>query len=249
MTTRVTQGILAALFTLCAAAVMGGEPADKATTEKLKKALAVPAMGLTVDSVSTSEIPGMYEVQFANGPLVYATASGDYFIVGDLYSVGPEGMVNLGEQRRDGERLALIGAVDPKDMIIFSPKGETRAHITVFTDVTCFYCQKLHKEVPELNKRGVEVRYLAYPRAGVGSDGYRHLASAWCADNPQETLTRLKNRESVPDNVCADNPVADQYRLGQEVGVRGTPAMVTAEGRMIPGYQSADDLMVTLGLN
>ena len=249
MINRAMQYTLAAFFSLCAAAASWGEPADKATTEKLQKALAVPAMGLTVESVSTSEIPGMYEVQFANGPLVYSTASGDYFIVGDLYSVGPEGMVNLGEQRRDGERLALIESLDPKDMIIFSPEGKTRAHITVFTDVTCFYCQKLHKEVPELNRRGVEVRYLAYPRAGVGSDGYRQLASAWCADNPQETLTRLKNRESVPENVCADNPIADQYRLGQEIGVRGTPAMVTAEGRMIPGYQSADDLMVTLGLN
>ena len=119
----------------------------------------------------------------------------------------------------------------------------------MFTDVTCFYCQKLHKEVPALNKRGVEVRYLAYPRAGVGSAGFNQLASAWCADNPQETLTQLKNKQSVPEKVCADNPIAAQYQLGQELGVRGTPAIVTQDGQMIPGYQSADDLMVTLGLN
>jgi thiol:disulfide interchange protein DsbC len=134
-------------------------------------------------------------------------------------------------------------------MIVFSPEGEPRAHITVFTDVTCFYCQKLHKEVPELNKKGVEVRYLAYPRAGVGSAGFKQLASAWCADNPQETLTLLKSKKSVPENVCADNPIAAQYQLGQELGVRGTPAIVTEDGQMIPGYQSADELMVTLGLN
>ena len=81
----------------------------------------------------------------------------------------------------------------------------------MFTDVTCFYCQKLHKEVPELNKRGVEVRYLAYPRAGCGfSEVIKQLASAWCADNPQETLTKLKNKKSVQQkNVCPDNPVAE----------------------------------------
>jgi thiol:disulfide interchange protein DsbC len=134
-------------------------------------------------------------------------------------------------------------------MIIFSPQGEPRAHITVFTDVSCFYCQKLHKEVPELNKRGVEVRYLAYPRSGLDSPGYRQLVTAWCATDRQDTLTRLKGKESVPENVCADNPVAAQYELGQQLGVRGTPAMVTEDGTLIPGYQSADDLMVTLGLD
>jgi thiol:disulfide interchange protein DsbC len=228
---------------------MAGAPADQEVADALRKALDQPAMGLAVESVKTSEIPGMYEVQFTNGPLVYSTVKGDYFLVGDIYSVGPDGFVNLGEQRRDGERAEQLAAVAEKDMIIFSPEGETRAHINVFTDVTCFYCQKLHKEVPELNKRGVEVRYLAYPRAGVGSEGYQQLVNAWCADNPQETLTRLKSKQSVQQKSCEDNPVADQYRLGQELGVRGTPAMITTDGKMIPGYQSADDLMVTLGLN
>lgn len=239
----------AACFALVTMTAMAGEPADGEVADALRKALGQPAMGLIVQSVNTSEIPGLYEVQFANGPLVYATAKGDYFIAGDLYSVGPDGFVNLGDQRRDGERRELLAAVDKKDMIIFSPDGETRAYVNVFTDTTCFYCQKLHKEVPELNKRGVEVRYLAYPRAGVDSAAYRQLVTAWCSDNPQETLTKLKAREAVPEKTCAGNPVADQYRLGQEVGVRGTPAMITAEGKLIPGYQSADDLMTTLGLN
>jgi len=228
---------------------MAGAPVDKAQLEKLRAVLEVPSMGLTVGSVKTSEIPGLYEVQFTNGPLVYSTVQGDYFILGDLFSVGPEGYVNLAEKRRDGERVAKLDAVAEEDMIVFSPEGEPKAYISVFTDVTCFYCQKLHKEVPELNKRGVEVRYLAYPRAGVGSDGYKQLASAWCADNPQDTLTKLKNKQTVPEKVCPDNPIAKQYQLGQELGVRGTPAIITQGGQMIPGYQSADELVVTLGLN
>lgn len=246
---RVLQSVLLAALVVMAPLAMAGAPVDKAQLEKLRAVLEVPSMGLTVGSVKTSEIPGLYEVQFTNGPLVYSTEQGDYFILGDLFSVGPEGYVNLAEKRRDGERVAKLDAVAEEDMIVFSPEGEPRAYISVFTDVTCFYCQKLHKEVPELNKRGVEVRYLAYPRAGVGSDGYKQLASAWCADNPQDTLTKLKNKQTVPEKVCPDNPIAKQYQLGQELGVRGTPAIITQSGQMIPGYQSADELVVTLGLN
>lgn len=233
------------LFSL---AVFAAEPVDKAVEEQLRKNLAIPSMNLAVDSVAASEIPGLYAVQFVNGPLVYANANGSYFIVGDLYSVAGDSLVNVTERSRDGDRLALIDSVASEDMIVFSPEGETRAYVTVFTDTSCYYCQKLHQEVPELNKRGVEVRYLAYPRSGVGSESYRQLASAWCADDRQGTLTRLKNRETVEENSCADNPVAAQYELGGKVGVRGTPAIVTESGQMIPGYQSADDLIATLGL-
>jgi len=241
---------ITALALLCAAAgAAAGEPADKAIADKLRKTLSAPAMGLEVKSVETSAIPGMYAVEFISGPVVYATASGDHVILGDLFAVSDKGVyTNLTEQRRNGERLERLAKVDLKDMIIFSPEGKPRAHITVFTDISCFYCQKLHKEVPELNKRGVEVRYLAYPRSGPDSPGFRQLATAWCASDRQDALTRMKNQESVPENVCADNPVAAQYQLGQQLGVQGTPAMVTADGTLIPGYQPADELMATLGL-
>jgi thiol:disulfide interchange protein DsbC len=243
----VKNGLLGALL-LGSSWLAVAAPVDEAIVAKLKAALEVSSTGLVVESVENSEIAGLYAVQFTNGPLVYANASGDHFVVGDMFKVEGEGYVNLAEQRRDGARKAKIDALSPDDMIVFSPASEARASITVFTDVTCFYCQKLHKEVPELNRQGIEVRYLAYPRAGVGSPGYRQLASAWCSDNPQDTLTRLKNKEVIADNVCPTNPIAAQYQLGQELGVRGTPAIITDTGRMIPGYQSAEELVVTLGL-
>ncbi len=249
MFSRVFSAVLVVSLWFGSSWALAGDSAPSAVVDKLRATLEVPSTGLKIGSVVVSEFPGVYEVQLIDGPLIYATPKGDYFIVGDMFSVGPAGYVNLAEQRRDGERVEQLAAVSIDDMIIFSPEGEPRATVTVFTDVSCFYCQKLHKEVPELNRRGVEVRYLAYPRAGVESEGYRQLASAWCATDKQDTLTRLKNRETVAENVCPNNPVADQYMLGQQMGVRGTPAIVTEKGRMIPGYQSADDLMVTLGLN
>ena len=164
----------AILATLVAMAPWGmaGEPVAKAQLDKLRAALEVPGQGLKVTSAQTSEIPGLYEVQLADGPMVYSTLNGDYFIVGDLYSVTPKGYVNLAEKRRDAERVEKLAKVKREDMIIFSPEGETKGYVSVFFDDTCFDCQKLHHEVPELNKNGVEVRYLAYPRAGVGSDAF-----------------------------------------------------------------------------
>ena len=248
MNVRAVKNVFLSALLLGSSALAAAAPVDDAIVAKLKAALEVSSTGLMVETIENSEIAGLYAVQFTNGPLVYSNASGDHFVVGDMFKVEGEGYVNLAEQRRDGARKDKIDALSPDDMIVFSPASEARASITVFTDVTCFYCQKLHKEVPELNRQGIEVRYLAYPRAGVGSPGYRQLASAWCSDNPQDTLTRLKNKEAIADNVCPTNPVAAQYQLGQELGVRGTPAIITDSGQMIPGYQSADELVVTLGL-
>ncbi len=248
MTYRVLKSALMAILVVVAPLAVAGEPLDKAQLDKLRAALEVPGMGLKVVSAQTSEIPGLYEVQFTNGPLIYSTLKGDFFVVGDLYSVTPKGYVNLAEKRRDGERMEKLAKVKREDMIIFSPEGEPRAYVNVFFDTTCHYCQKLHEEVAQLNKNGVEVRYLAFPRAGVGSDTFKQLASAWCADNPREAFTKLTHKEAIPENVCKDNPIAAQYQLGQELGVQGTPAIITQTGQMIPGYQAADELMATLGL-
>lgn len=242
----------AAIFTtlwICTGPATGQEKAVDARIEAgLRERLSNPAVGLEVDSVAASAIPGMYRVQLKDGPVVYATEDAGHFILGDLFSVGPGGFVNVAEQQRSQKRKAKIDAVPAEEKIIFPAEGETLATVTVFTDVSCPWCQRLHQEVPELNRRGVEVRYLAYPRQGVGSPGFRQLASAWCARDRQETLTRLKNRETVPDNVCPGNPVASQFELGREIGVTGTPAIILASGQLIPGYKKADDLISMLNI-
>jgi thiol:disulfide interchange protein DsbC len=240
--------IAAALWVCLVPATAQDTAVDAGIEAGLRERLGSPAVGLEVESVAASAIPGIYRVQLRDGPMVYATEDASYFILGDLFSVGPGGFVNLAEQQRSQTRKAKIDAVPAEEEIIFPAKGETLATITVFTDVSCPWCQRLHQEVPELNRRGVEGRYLAYPRQGVGSPGFRQLASAWCARDRQDTLTRLKNRETVPDNVCPGNPVARQFELGREIGVTGTPAIILSSGQLIPGYKKADDLIAMLNI-
>lgn len=215
----------------------------------IRSAFNLSRPNIVIETIAPSVIKNMFEVKVADGPTLYTSANGQFFVLGDIYAVEPGGFVNLAEQSREGDRMSLLADVRIEDMIIFSPEQlPAKATLTVFTDVDCFYCQKLHKEVPDLNRVGIEVRYLAYPRAGIGSDAYKKIASAWCADNKQESLTKLKNRQRIPTNVCANNPVEDQYILGQKIGVTGTPALVTSTGRLMPGYIPTLRLASVLGV-
>lgn len=226
----------------------GTAPASLSAQDVIKVKLEQARPGLKVMSVTESALPGLYEVELPGGQYLYADAQATHIVAGTMYSVTPSGFVDLVEQKKEPERAALLASLDPKDMIIFSPKGETKAKITVFTDVDCYYCQKLHKEVPALNAMGIEVRYLAYPRAGIGSPSYKKIVTAWCADDPQSTLTALKNKQQIPIAVCDDNPVAEQFQLGRQMGVNGTPALVTDSGKLLPGYMPADRLAQALGV-
>lgn len=202
-----------------------------------------------VGDVQESGFPGFYRVQIINGPLLYVDETGEYFFSGSLYQVKATGIVDLSEQAATKDRIKLLAELNPAEMIIFKPKPpvKTKAVISVFTDVDCYYCQKLHQEVPELNAMGVEVRYLAYPRAGVNSASYKKIATAWCSKNPQETLTKLKAKQRVEIIEC-ETPVAKQFDLGRRMGVTGTPAILLQDGTLIPGYRPAKELAKQLGI-
>ncbi|TYL48701.1 thioredoxin fold domain-containing protein [Marinomonas sp. IMCC 4694] len=195
-----------------------------------------------VDRAELHEGSGLYIVDLKNGPTLHVTQDGKYFVAGDLFRINKTNLENETEKAK----LSKVEVLPESDMIVYKANNE-KAHITVFTDVDCGYCRMLHKEVPILNEAGVTVRYLAYPRAGVGSDVYTKMVSVWCSDNPKEWLSKAKLGASVPENKCV-NPVADQFKLGNEVGVRGTPSIVLENGVFLPGYLPAAELIKRLGL-
>ena len=202
---------------------------------------------IPINSVQPSPVPGILEMELDGGAILYGTEDGKFMFAGDLYSIGDLELVNLAEAKRETVRKELMAKVDSKDAWVFKPAGKTKAVVSVFTDVDCGYCRKLHAEVPRLNELGVEVRYLAYPRAGIGSASYNTIVSAWCADDRGTALTDAKAGKTIAAKTCV-NPVAEQFQLGQEVGVTGTPAIVTDSGKLLPGYMPADVLAQTLGL-
>lgn len=235
------HGLAASLALVVAMSATAETFVDKAADTAIRKAFQNTRPDLIIEEVVPSEISGLYRVEMANGPTLYAGADGQYFVVGDLYENGVNGIENVADKRMQPERAALLAKQDPKDMIIFSPEGKPKGAIYVFTDVDCGYCRKLHAEVPELNAKGIEVRYLAYPRQGVGTPTFKKMVSAWCADDPQSAMTALKTGQPVAPKDC-ENPIIAQYKLGSKLGVTGTPAIITEDGFLIPGYKPAGQL-------
>ncbi len=230
---------------LAGAALAADAPADGG--QKLRERLQILRPGIPVQSVSPTPIAGIYALEIDGGTMFYGTEDGRYLFAGDMYELGDTDLINLAEAGRTVKRRELMSQVALKDMVIFSPKGETKAVVNVFTDVDCGFCRKLHQEVPQLNDMGIEVRYLAYPRAGIGSESYDRIVSAWCSKDPNTAITKLKAGQSIPSATC-DNPVAAEFELGREMGVNGTPAIVLQDGRLLPGYMPADELAKTLGI-
>lgn len=154
--------------------------------------------------------------------------------------------MNLSEQSRNAERAARVAAIPDDERVVFRGTDAPKARVTVFTDTTCPYCRRLHEEVPRLNEMGIEVDYLAFPRGGMSSPGARELQRVWCADNPSEAMSAAKREEALEGNASCDNPVEEQYHLGMQLGVQGTPAIVLPDGRLVPGYVPAERLATML---
>lgn len=211
-------------------------PADLG--EKMK-----PLFGGAPDSLKETPVAGVFEAKFG-GEIVYVSADARYVFAGEL--IDAQTKTNLTELAMSAERKEIVKKIDVSKTIEFKAKGDEKHVIYAFTDVDCPFCVKLHKEVPALNEKGVTVRYLAYPRAGVGSPAYKKMANIWCADDKQAAMNQVKNEgKEVASKECA-NPVAEQFELGQKLGVNGTPALVTADGMMIPGFRPADQLVKML---
>jgi thiol:disulfide interchange protein DsbC len=199
--------------------------------------------GSKLEDLRPSPIPGIYELT-QGAEVSYLTADGKYFLDGNLYDM--DSRENLTEAVRTRARLALISAVPESEMVIFGPKNPLYT-ITVFTDVDCAYCRKLHSEIAELNRLGVRVRYMFYPRTGPNTDSWKKAEVVWCSPDRNEALTRAKSGVQLDmSKTCSATPVAREYALGQTIGVRGTPAILTERGDYISGYMPPRDLVQQL---
>ena len=201
-----------------------------------RAAIATKIPGTKAEDLHTSPIPGVYELMRGTDA-AYVSSDGKYAIVGDLYDLGSND--NLTEARRRDARLKLLATVPESQMVIFGAK-EARHTITVFTDVDCQYCRKLHSQIADYNRLGIRVRYLFYPRSGPNTESWTKAIQVWCSADRNSALTQAKLGEALKTKPCADSPVARHYDLGQKFEVAGTPAIILGNGAMLPGYESPE---------
>lgn len=196
---------------------------------------------VTVDRVGPAPIDGFREV-VVGGQVLYVSDDGRYLLQGALFDV--EARQDLSQAGLAEVRRELIAEVPQSDRIVFAP-DDPKHTVTVFTDVECGYCRKLHEQIDEYNRQGIAIEYLAFPRMGPASPDFEEMVSVWCSDDRRQALTDAKSDKRVPKRNCT-NPVAMHYALGQRIGLTGTPMIVTESGMQMPGYMPPQALREAL---
>lgn len=207
--------------------------------------MAIPEAEIT--AIKESPYKGLFEVKAKGYGTAYMSADGRYMLQGELIEINGSKIINVTEQGMAEERKAALAAAPLKDMIVFPAVGKIKGIAYVFTDIDCGYCRKIHTEVPAMNQMGIEIRYLAFPRAGYPSPTSKGMDSIWCNANRNEALTKAKLGVPIPSVSCA-TPIKAQYELGQTLGVRGTPAVFTESGMQVGGYLSPKDLAAAMNI-
>ena len=223
--------IVAALLVGLKVTTVNAETADGDGYGVVEEKLRTLVPNAKTIAISETPIEGILQVQI-NSDIVYVTEKGQYLLQGQIIDIDTR--ENITDQAKSGIRMALLTDLKPEEQISFAPT-ETEYELLVFTDLDCGYCRKLHDQMAEYNEQGIAIHYLAFPRAGVGSSSYDDYVSVWCADDQQAAMTLAKGGGTPEPKKC-ENPIGEQYNLGREIGVTGTPSMITLDGTMIPGY-------------
>ena len=215
--------------------------AENAGLEEARKNIPKLITGVNPKNIFPSPVNGLYQVLMPPR-FFYASADGRYLVDGDLIDMKTR--ENISQVPRNKSISAAINGMGEDSMIVFGKK-DMKHTVTVFTDIDCGYCRKLHNEIKKYNEAGIRIRYLAYPRSGIGSGSYKKAEAVWCSKDKAKAMTDAKNGVNVKSENCK-NPVAKHHTLGQMIGLRGTPALVLEDGTVVPGYIPAARLSEAL---
>jgi len=231
---KVVKIVTASLFGMALSVAHADENA-------IRQALTKSMPSIKVGSVKPSEISGLYEVT-VGGNIFYASDDGKYLIQGHLVDIAAR--TDLTEEKLGGARKQALEKLGQDKMIVFKPK-ESKYTVSIFTDIDCGYCRKLHSEIDQYMAQGITIQYLFFPRAGKGPDSYNKAISVWCADDRKAALTAAKKGDTPPAKTCT-NPVDEHMQLAEDFEVKGTPMIVTEKGNIFPGYLPAKQLAEAL---
>lgn len=235
------RALLVSLSALLFAHAGSAAEISPAQAEKIRNSLSVFLPSLTTDSIRSTPLPGLYEVTF-DSRLFYVSEDGRYIVQGSIFDL--EQQQDLTKPRLGELRAETVEAIGEANMLVYEP-AETRHTVTVFTDIDCPYCRKMHAQMDNYLSKGIRFRYLLYPRAGKGSPSYDKAVSVWCAEDRRAAMDEAKKGEAMPKRSC-DNPVDRHLEIGSKLPIRGTPAFVLSDGEMVPGYVPPDRLFALL---
>jgi thiol:disulfide interchange protein DsbC len=222
----------------CAACAEAGDP----QLEKVRKDVVERIPGIDPESITPSAAPGLYQVQKGQ-EFGYVTADGRYMIFGDMIDLVSGEQIT--ERQRSDARVAVLKQFGPDQVIEFAPK-DAKYFVTVFTDIDCGYCRKLHSEMQQYNAAGIGIRYVFYPRSGPNTPSFQQAEAVWCSADRREALTQAKRGVHITAPSSCPNPVKQQYAAGDSIGINATPTLILPDGEVVRGYVRAQPLAARL---
>lgn len=192
-----------------------------------------------ITGIKTTEVPNISWISLEGMAPVYVTNDGKYLIQGDVIRLGDKELHNVSETLQSDVNKKIFANLKAEDLLIYPAKGKTKHVIYVFTDVSCPYCHKFHEQMDEMNSKGIEVRYIAWPR---GEQHMPAMEAIWCNSDRRAAFDQAIAGGSITPTTCK-NPVKDQYQMGLNIGVNGTPGVYSSEGLYLGGYMSTSELL------
>ncbi len=219
--------------------------ADDAELEAVRAKITGMFESVDPGNINPGPVAGWYVI--AQAPIVaYVSADGRYLLQGDIIDLDTH--INVTEESRNDMRRDVLASVSDDDVIAFSP-DDVQYSVAIFTDIDCIYCRKLHAQIDEYMDNGIEVRYLLYPRNGPASRSWNTAQQVWCSKDRNHSLTMAKLDKGFDTQQCDSPMVSDHYRVGRDIGLSGTPAIVFEDGTMIAGYLPPEQLKARLDAN
>lgn len=217
----------------------------------IKNTFAARFPQVKIDSIDKSGVDGIYQVETSSGELLYVSDDSKYVFTGDMLNIGGSATVNVSENYRSAKRVDALNNLKDSDLVVYPATNEEKGEVLVFTDTSCGYCRKFHTEIKAINDLGITVKYVAWPRYGLQSPAGQTMVNIWCAEDRESAMTKAKSNQPVAapaSKVCEQNTIQDQINLGHQIGVRGTPAVFSTDGRQLGGYMKAGQLSQQLGI-
>lgn len=234
--------ILSIFFGIASASKDSLSSKHKKVHAALQKLSKIVGQQIVVQDIQATPMDDLLQVT-ANNSVFYVSQSGKYVVIGELLDLNKDmSSWDLTEQAMRKIRLQLLSSIPEKDMIIFPATHKKVAHVTVFTDIDCPYCRKMDQEIKEYNDRGIEIRYVAFPRSGPGSVTFDKTISVWCAKDKQNAFSMANQGKSLAPNICSNHPVSMEFEVGRKLNINATPMLFFANGIKYPGYMSPQEL-------
>lgn len=216
--------------------------AQQRLKETLQANLTKAGISAKVNSIHSTKIKDMYWVVLEDFPSFFVSGNGEYVFQGDMLQLADKKVNNLTEDLQAITNKAEFEKLKLEDLIVYPAKGKAKHVIYVFTDASCPYCHKFHEHMDEINQKGIEVRYIAWPR---GEQFFPTMQGVWCSADRKAALDTAFTGQPIAGGNC-ENPVMAQYQLGHKLGVNGTPAVYSADGRYLAGYIEPSELLKKL---